>query len=173
MIRAARIALIPLAALGLMAFEDYAGLSVQFPTGWTTRAGSSEGMVSAIAPDGRTNCTAHSNPMPGLAGMSQEQIDAEMSKVFGLADWANLAGMDPSTIDVRETESRPVDGTYMQVATIDLHANARGNASPMTIRMATFVLPGRVVGVGCFADAASYPQHVAAFETTVSSLRPR
>ena len=173
MLRFARLLAISTVALGLTAFQDPAGkFTVDFPADWTPQTGLAAGLSGVQSPDGATNCNAQSNEIPALAALTQDQINAELSKPMDLAGWANIVGIDASKMEVSDTESRDLGGMYMQIATLTLQPNAMGAPIAVKARMAVIGLTGRLVNAGCYTTPEKYDELKDLFEKTVSSVRP-
>ena len=173
MLNLSRLLLVSVTALGLTAFQDAAGkFTVDFPEGWTPQTGLAPGLSGVQAPDGATNCNAQSNEIPALAALTQDQINAELSKPMDLAGWANIVGIEASKMEVTDAESRDLGGMYMQIATLKLQAGAMGAPIEVKARMAVIALTGRLVNAGCYTTPEKYDEMKDLFEKTVSSVRP-
>ena len=164
---------IPLLALGLTAFEDTANqYKIDIPADWKDEGVTSAGFHNFRAPDGLTACAAKAAPVPALANVTQEQINAEFSKPMDAAGWANLLGADPSIVTSSEGEARDLGGYYLQIATLNLKAGFENVPFDMEARTGVIVLPGRILIATCMTKPETYAGFKDAFETTVSSLRP-
>jgi hypothetical protein len=148
MLSFSRFAAVSVFALGLMAFQDPAGrFTIDFPEGWTEMPPQGEGIHAVQAPAelGKVVCNAQSPDMPGLVGMTQDAINAEMSAPMDTAGWANILGVDAALVEVHKAEALPIDGKYLQFATLTMKAGA---FAPVDVKavMGVFVLPGRPDG---------------------------
>ncbi|MFO1238031.1 MAG: hypothetical protein U1F24_13670 [Alphaproteobacteria bacterium] len=174
MLSFSRFAAVSVFALGLMAFQDPAGrFTIDFPEGWTEMPPQGEGIHAVQAPAelGKVVCNAQSPDMPGLVGMTQDAINAEMSAPMDTAGWANILGVDAALVEVHKAEALPIDGKYLQFATLTMKAGA---FAPVDVKavMGVFVLPGRLVNAGCYAPMDAFDKVKDVFEKTVSSVRP-
>ncbi len=162
-------------ALGLMGFQDSKNqYTVDFPEGWTVAPTDAQGITSAN-PAGEASgmsCNAQHNPMPGLAGFTQDQINTELSKPFDTASWANLLSMDIAILSSEATEAGVVDGKLLQIGTVTIKASPGKNAVDMKARFAVWVMPSGLTIAGCFAQASNYDSVKDVFEKTIRSLHP-
>jgi len=175
MTRLARLLSVSAVALGLAAFQDPNGrYTIDFPEGWTDMGDQGQGIHQVKAPETVANalCNAQSPDMPGLVGMTQEAINAEMSQPMDTAGWANILGVaDASLVTVEKAEAREIDGKYQQVATLVLKAGAFAPVD-MKAHMGGFVLPGHLVNAGCYSTMEDYDKVKDSFEKTIGSSRP-
>lgn len=170
----ARLAAVSAFALGLMAFQDPAGrFTIDFPEGWTAMPPQDQGIHAVQSPPelGQVVCNAQSPDMPGLVGMTQDVINAEMSAPMDTSGWANILGVDAALVVVDQAEALPIDGKYLQMATLTMKAGA---FAPIDVKavMGVFVLPGRLVNAGCYSPVENFDKVKDIFKATVSSVRP-
>lgn len=173
MYRFLRLLAVPVLALGLTAFEDAANkFKIDMPADWTDEGNTDAGFHNFRAPDGLTGCAVKAAPVPALAAVTQEQINAEFGAPLDAAGWANLLGADVSLITVSEGEARPIDGYYLQIATLNLKAGFENVPFDTQARTGVIIVPGRILIATCMTKPETYAGFKDTFETTVSSLRP-
>lgn len=160
------------AALAAPYTDAAEGLSVDFPSGWgAPQVIDDTGTVEAKTPTGELFCRANSNALASLKTKTQGELNRENGAPFDKATWAGVFEVDPAKIEISEGSVRLVDGQVEQFVTITFATEVMG--SPMMARMASFILPGRMVNVGCFAPIGAFGSAREAFDQVATSLRPR
>ncbi len=162
------------AALGLMGFQDSKNqFTVDFPEGWTVGAPNADGSVLATAPGNEAlKCTAQSNPIPGLANVTQDQINTAMIAPFETATWADMLSLDAAKLTAEGTTANIIDGRLFQKGTVTLKADAAPSGKDVKILIGVWILTGRLVSASCMTHATDYDAAKDMFEKTVSSIRP-
>ncbi len=160
----------PLALLVLTA-GVYKGdhLTITFPDGWSEPMVGEENLVTTNQGENGVNCNVQNKEIPALADMTLAEINAELGHVYTLAEWADFVGKAPEDVIVMSSDIRPLEDAIFHIATMKLKANDTIN---VIARYGFYVLPGRVVIAGCYAEESIYPIYTTLFEKTVSSLRP-
>lgn len=168
-----RIALVLLAAASLAAFTDKAKrFSVEFPQGWTDPVADDKGNVQSNGPDqdNPSWCRANSNPLASLNGSSQAELNKTYAEPLDQPTWAGILSVDASKLKLIDHEARVVNGVVVQLATLSFTQDVLGLEAKG--RFASYILPGRMVNVGCFSGTSTFPGMKASFDKVAASLKP-
>ncbi|HEV7689758.1 MAG TPA: hypothetical protein VGO52_03005 [Hyphomonadaceae bacterium] len=168
----AKLALAPLAVLALTGAVYHGNrVTIDLPEGWTAPEADKDGIISSRPPGGGgPNCNIQFNSPPDLAKMTVAEINSSFGHAFDLAEWADFIGRKTDDITVIESSLKTVDGDLFHVATLRIKASADVT---VMVRYGFFMAPERVTMAGCYVGADSYDTYSAAFDHTISSLRPR
>ncbi len=144
-------------------------LTITFPDDWSAPEADSDGLVSSRQGENGANCNVEAKDVPAIADMTLTEINDEYAHVFDVAEWADFLGLEPGEITLLGSDIRPLGDAFFHIATMRIKADADVMA---ITRYGFYVLPGRVVMAGCYAEESLYPIYTSQFEATVSSLRP-
>lgn len=143
--------------------------TINFPDGWSSPEADADGIIVTRQSENGANCNLEVRKLPALADQTMAQINADYGHVFDVDDWADFLGTSPDKLTVIASDIRPLEDAIFHIATLKVPANATVNA---VFRYGFYVLPGRVVMAGCYAEESLYPIYTTLFEKTISSLRP-
>jgi hypothetical protein len=168
--RFVRLAAAPLALLALTAgvFKGE-GFSINFPDGWSAPAQDSDGIFTTNeAGQTGANCNVENRKLAALDGLTQAEINADYDHVFSLAEWSDFLALETSQITIISGEVRRLGEHRLQIATLRI----KQADVDVTVRYAFFVMPGRVLMAGCYAEATVFPAYAVMYESAISSLLP-
>jgi len=144
-------------------------VTINFPDGWSTPEADADGLIVTRQSENGANCNLEVRKLPAIAGQSLAEINAEYGHVFDLDDWADFFGTPADKLTVIASDIRPLEDAIFHIATLKTPASDTVNA---VFRYGFYVLPGRVIMAGCYAEESLYPIYTTLFEKTISSMRP-
>jgi hypothetical protein len=170
LMRFVKLAAAPLALLALTAgvFRGE-GFSINFPEGWNAPAQDSDGLFTTKeAGQTGANCNVENRKLATLDGYTQADLNEDYDHVFTLAEWSDFLAVETSRITIISGEVRRLGEHRLQIATLRIKLDD----VDATARYAFFVLPGRVVMAGCYAETTVFPAYAVMYESAISSLLP-
>lgn len=146
------------------------GYQINFPDAWIVGEKDANGITTASEPGGSgANCNIENKKLATLDGYTQDQLNAEFSRVYTAADWSDFLASPVSGITVISGDVRPFGEFRQQIATLRIVLDSQ---TDVTLRYGFYTLPGRIVMTGCYARTDLYPAYAAMYDTVIKSALP-
>jgi hypothetical protein len=139
---------------------------ISWPADWAP--GEDPAYVEAFSPLGKgINCQADSWDEPGVADMTQQQINELLLTPLSEVDWQALIGQDGG---IGFIEGQVIDGSLVSQRATATYPTP--DLRLLKLRYAVFVRPGEVFLGLCVAPLEDYPALAPLFESILDSFRP-
>jgi hypothetical protein len=163
-------------------YRDPAGrFEVEVPQGWTTEPvdGGQRGLRIS-APRTSTEivgmCGIAARDFPQLQGMTQAQVDEELTKIYTPEFWEKIGSIrtpDGSSIQIESSGNYRQKGRTLHYGVLLVTLNDGTATEPRRLKMVFQGLPGVMHGVTCGAPLSTYASYEAQFDSVYASYEPK